>query len=402
MNLTNRLLVCLGMCVSLSTSSEAAQFIPLGFADSSASNFQTSSATGVDATGQTVVGQSYLNAQSVAFVWRQSTGMQPLESSNGATMATAITPDGQTIVGHAKSSLGPASFVTNTSQGFTPINNATAGPMGGGGSDVSADGKIVVGWSPTANNVYEPYRWTQQNGMQFLTDLQGGTSPGIASAISPDGSVIVGEWGTFFQPEAFRWTAAQGVVRLGDLAGGDVFSRAYGASSNGQVIVGLGTTDKGKEAFRWDQTSGMVGLGFLPSRPQESVALAVTPDGSAIVGGSGDFLSGSGNQSAFVWDAAHGMRSLQNLLNADSNLVGNLTGWNLGSATAISANGQAIVGNGLNPQGKYEAFLVLLDAPLGVPEPSSLGMCITWCALALGVTRQRRGRVGETQGIAGA
>lgn len=391
MNL-NRLLVCFGVCVSFSTTSEASQFIPLGFADSSVSGFQSSSATAVDATGHTVVGMSYLNAESVAFVWQQSTGMQTLETANGAFLASAITPDGQTIAGHAHSATGDASFVTNTTQGFTPINNAAPGNLAGA-SGVSADGKVVVGWSPTANNIYEPYRWTQQTGRQFLTDLQGGTSAGIASAISPDGSVIVGELGTFFQTEASRWTETEGFVRLGDLTGGSLYSRAYGVSNNGNVIVGFGSTDAGLEAFRWDQTSGMVGLGYLPTKGPSSIAVAVTPDGSAIVGGSGV----GPDTAAFVWDAAHGMRSIHALLAADSQLVGNLTGWDLKYATAISANGQAIVGNGVNPQGKNEAFLVLLDAPLGVPEPSSLAMCVTLCAMTLGAVRQRR----RTQDIPG-
>jgi probable HAF family extracellular repeat protein len=180
------------------------------------------------------------------------------------------------------------------------------------------------------------------------------------------------------------------MIGLGGLSGGDVFSAAYDVSNNGAVIVGTSSSEPsspyGREAFRWDQTSGMVGLGFLPNKAATSEAISVTPDGSAIVGWSGD----NGNPAAFVWDAAHGMRSLQGLLNAEPNLVGDLTGWSLQLASAISADGKAIVGSGFNPQGKVEAFLVLLDAPLGVPEPSSLAMCTIVCVISLGTVRQRR------------
>src|SRR5262249_36563592 len=128
---------------------------------------------------------------------------------------------------------------------------------------------------------------------------------------------------------------------LGDLPGGRVFTLAEGISGEGSTIVGFaGSYDSsGNEAFRWDQTSGMVGLGFLPNKAANSEAISVTPDGSVIVGLSGD----NDNAAAFVWDAAHGMRSLQGLLNADPNLVGNLTGWSLQLASAISADGKAIV-----------------------------------------------------------
>ena len=95
-----------------------------------------------------------------------------------------------------------------------------------------------------------------------------------------------------------------------------------------------------REAFRWDQASGMVGLGFLPTKGANSIADSVTPDGSVIVGSSGE----NGDSVAFVWDVAHGMRSLQDLLNADTHLIGNLTGWNLAYASAISDDGKAIVG----------------------------------------------------------
>jgi hypothetical protein len=83
------------------------------------------------------------------------------------------------------------------------------------------------------------------------------------------------------------------------------------------------------------------------------------------------------------------MRSLQDLLNADPHFVGDQTGWRLIYADAISANGQAIVGRALNPQGQVEGFLVLLDAPLGVPEPNSLAILTMLCALCASSKRQR-------------
>jgi probable HAF family extracellular repeat protein len=392
MNLRNNVLLCLGLCGSLCASSDASQFIPLGFLDCNCNGYQWSSAAAVDATGHTVVGGTMLNGANAAFIWQQSTGMQPLEVANGATMASAITPDGQTIVGRARPLFLDESFMTNTADGFTPIGNAAENYPGGSASDVSDDGKIVVGSTPTASKYMDSYRWTQQDGFQFLGDLPGGRTYTLATGISGEGSTIVGYAGSYDANgnEAFRWTQASGLVGLGRLPGGNPFSEANDVSDDGAVIVGGSSSGRsslnGREAFRWDQTSGMVGLGFLPNKGSYSIAASVTPDGSVIVGSSGE----NGDTAAFVWDAAHGMRSLQNLLNADPNLTGDLTGWNLAFAAAISANGKAIVGEGVNPQGRTEAFLVLLDAPLGVPEPSSLVMCITLCVMSLGTVRQRR------------
>jgi len=203
--------------------------------------------------------------------------------------------------------------------------------------------------------------------------------------ISGDGSVIVGESNSTEGHQAYRWTQSTGMVGIGILPGGEFLSGATAVSADGKVIVGLSGSARGYEAFRWEQTTGMVGLGFLPNTSFLSEAIAVTPDGSAIVG-----ASGGDNTSAFVWDAAHGMRSLQDLLNADPHLVGDLTGWHLIYADAISANGQAIVGRALNPQGQVEAFLVILDAPLGVPEPGTMVLLVSLIPLVAGRRFARR------------
>jgi hypothetical protein len=54
------------------------------------------------------------------------------------------------------------------------------------------------------------------------------------------------------------------------------------------------------------------------------------------------------------------MRSLQEVLVKDYGLE--LTGWALKMAKAVSDDGLTIVGKGINPDGKEEAWLVRLDA----------------------------------------
>ena len=72
-------------------------------------------------------------------------------------------------------------------------------------------------------------------------------------------------------------------VPLGDLSGGSFASRATAVSADGSVVVGESTTASGQEAFRWTQSGGMVGLGSL-SAESSSRAFGVSSDGSVVVG----------------------------------------------------------------------------------------------------------------------
>src|SRR6476646_8638657 len=138
--------------------------------------------------------------------------------------------------------------------GFLP------GGSSGGASAVSADGSIVVGSANSSNSspgYGEAFRWTQSAGMVGLGDRPGGSFISNAWGVSGDGSVVAGEgtYGNYFagEHEAFRWTQATGMVGLGDLAGGSFTSTAYGISADGSTIVGQGTSATRQEAFRWTQ-----------------------------------------------------------------------------------------------------------------------------------------------------
>ena len=100
----------------------------------------------------------------------------------------------------------------------------------------------------------------------------------------------------------------------------------------------------------------MVGLGDLPGGPVSSQAYDASQDGSVIVGRGRTAFAGG--HEAFIWDAAHGMRSLQEFLAADLGL--DLTGWHLVEARGISDDGLTIVGWGLNPAFQVEAWLVII------------------------------------------
>ena len=122
------------------------------------------------------------------------------------------------------------------------------------------------------------------------------------------------------------------MVGLGDLPGGDFYSQADAVSADGSVVVGQGHSASGYEAFRWTSGGGMVNLR--------------------------DFLVNHG--------------------------VSNLTGWTLGGATGVSADGRMIVGYGSNPDGKGEAWIAT------VPEPSTLVLAALGTGGLLVVLRRKR------------
>jgi probable HAF family extracellular repeat protein len=212
--------------------------------------------------------------------------------------------------------------------------------------------------------------------MVGLGDLAGGIFNSRAQGISADGSVVVGYSNSFFGDQAFRWTSGGGMVGLGDLAGGIFLSNAFGVSADGSVVVGVSNSASGTEAFRWTSGGGMVGLGDLAGGTFNSRAQGVSADGSVVVG----FGTSASGSVAFIWDAVNGMRSLQDVLVNDYGL--DLTGWLLGSAVGISADGTSIVGYGTH-NGQTEAWLAVL------PEPGT-GVLVGTGLLGLVGRRSRR------------
>lgn len=273
---------------------------------------------------------------------------------------------------------------------------------------ISADGRIIVGYSEIQDEPYDPdvraFRW--ENGtMVSLTDIQDPTVS-VALGISNDGSVIVGRYGY----NAVYWrdgqmqvlpalgsfdnyaldVSADGSVIVGASndqpvywVDGQVYeiasstrSAATGVSADGSVIVGYYRPNFGDyRAFRF--VNGILtDLGTLGGR--ESFATDVSADGRIVVGVA---ATDGFDRRAFLWTAEGGMQNLNllysSLLQGQSYLV---------SASAISPNGRYIVGVGYNSATRdLEAFL--LDT---VPEPASLLALLGFGGAWLTLQRRRR------------
>jgi probable HAF family extracellular repeat protein len=313
---------------------------------------------GVSADGSVVVGfSSAPGGQYEAFRWTPSTGMVGLGLLPGDSYdsrAYGVSGDGSVIVGASYFNNGAQeAFRWTQGTGMVGLGDLPGGSFTSRANGVSGDGSVIVG---TGNSgLAEAFRWTQATGMVGLSLNT------EANAVSGDGSVIVGYGGNFIngEQEAFRWTQSTGAVGLGKLPD-TTYSRANGVSADGSAVVGYSGVLSGAEAFRWTQATGMVGLGDFPGGNFLSIANGVSGDGSVVVG-SGQ----SANDTAFIWDATNGFRSLQDVLVNNFGLGSALTGWSLNEATAISPDGLTIVGTGQNPNNQREAWIANLGATLG-------------------------------------
>jgi len=228
------------------------------------------------------------------------------------------------------------SSVPSNAQNFEGLGFA-AGYNASRADGVSADGSVVAGLSgPQVVGSDQASRWTAATGMVGLGFLPPATGTSWALAVSGDGSTVVGNSGS--PDQVFRWTASSGMAGLGYLPTGGS-STANAVNADGSVVVGAGaTTVNGvgaQLAYRWTSSTGMVALGALPGM-YESIANGVSANGAVVVGSSDctNATSCLSSPQAFRWTAAHGMVGL-----------GFLPGQTSSTASAISANGNVVIGN---------------------------------------------------------
>lgn len=348
----------------------------LAFSSADASSFQYflntsgdigfSRANSVDDRGEVVVGAIDVGGVWKAFFWTATTGVQVIE---GTQEAHGISGDGNVVVGMARdpSTNVREPFRWSAQQGLQiiPPPPGTHTQFFPAAIATTYDGSVIVGQTEVRGTT-RAFVWRAETGTSVLEfDVQPRNSYGGASDVSSDGKVIVGAIDYESEFNSFLWTEETGLRIL------DVGS-AYGVSADGTVVVGGGL---GLHSFRWTELTGVVDLQTWPNPgpaatdPLYSNALAATGAGEAIVGSANGTL-------AFLWTEANGMESLPWVLENRFGLGGALQGWRLEEATDITPDGKTIVGNGISPDGVTAGWIVRLDHPIFVPEPSALGMTL--------------------------
>jgi probable HAF family extracellular repeat protein len=206
---------------------------------------------------------------------------------------------------------------------------------------------LIVGWAENAVLQRRPFR--DQWGLEDIGTLGGDTAE--AHAVNNAGQIAGLSEISRGANHACLWDAG-GIIDLGTLGGEN--SVAEGINNLGQVVGASETdvADPGHEhAFLWllSAADGRVGdmhdLGVLPGT-ENSKAWNIDDQGNVV----GDATSADGSLTrAFIWNAVHGMRDLNDLLV-------NPSGWELQSARSVNSSG-AIVGHGLH-DGVVRAFLL--------------------------------------------
>jgi uncharacterized membrane protein len=352
-------------------------FTGIGIPHGAVSSF----ATGVSFDGSVVCGNSVATSISNALRWtdpaRGGAGFQVLGHLPGASApianAKGISADGRTIVGRSYSAAGAEAFRwTDPAAGGAGMQALGDLPGANHSSEalaVSADGRVVAGWGTSTLSTegsFEAFRWTDPAtggaGMVALGDIPGALFFSMGTAITPDGATICGHGMSFSSAphaQGAYWPAGSGPIPLPDLPGGAFGANCYGISADGHTIVGTSAAAAGVLAFRWTDPdfggNGIKSLGNLPGG-FTSYAYGVSADGNVVLGHS----VVPGAVLAVVWTKATGMRSLHDVL---TELGVDFTGWKVEAATAISGDGRTIVGNGTNPAGKPEGWVVHLGSP---------------------------------------
>lgn len=332
--------------------------------------------------GKTVTGT--MSSPSGASVWTKADGAIALpRMDNTRSISRGISADGRNVVGTVSYPDGGTTAIRWTDISSTTLIMAPT-PRGGSlAQDISADGSVVVGiFNVYTNDASSPqaFRWTEVGGLQQLGNLPGKTQS-TSLKVSGDGQIITGVSSTtnpgiitFDTPPntyaAFRWTTETGMTDLGNPVGANGVVDTY-ISQDGTTIVGRALYshfDFG--SVRWRDGTGWESLGFLPSM-NESVPSGVSRDGNTIVGTtyqrtySSPYTSTDDLQTAYIWDPAHGMRSVESLLGS---LGVDLHGAQLQYASDVSGDGLTIVGGGLDSFGERITWIAT------VPEVNCVGL----------------------------
>lgn len=346
-------LECLEQRTLLDASFQGLGFLPGG---------SYSDAWSVSADGGVVVGRGISAAGvQVAFRWTDQTGMVPLGDLGG--IGRGVSADGLVVAGETHGQREGFRWTPVT--GEVLLGYLHSGDIQSPGEAISEDGQAIVGFSGPGGigDMYEAYRWTAETGMVGLGFLDGNSRRSNALGVSADGQVVVGQSISTTQSRAFRWTVETGMVDLGELPGSGPEAYASAVSANGEVVVGAARGTP----FRWTEVTGMVPLGLIPGITSATPE-AVSGNGSVVVG---NYITPDGHFRAALWDNVHGARDLQDALITDFGLGAQLSGWHLIDATGISPDGRSIVGDGDDPTGQVESWLVRLP-PLTRPEVQSV------------------------------
>ena len=362
--------VVIVMLFNISTS-YAATFQGIG--DLPGGGFETE-VMGISGDGSVLVGLSEATFGTRAIKWDWSGGIMELSGfpfDTTQSTSSAVSYDSSVIIGDYRSySSGSGGYrwednVIIELGSLVPGNSFSVSAM-------SNDGSIIVGHTQTSIGDERPFtneamRW--ENGTITSIGRLPGYNRSWANGISSDGNVIIGwAWSLIGSTddirEVFRYESGVMTPMITNFPGDVIFGFPSAVSSDGSKVVGQ-VRESNVSALipvMWTSPNTFVELGDLPGGSTDGRANDITPDGTVVVGNSNSF-NGS---DAFIWDEINGMMNLREVLIDDYGL--DLSGWILSQAVAISDDGLTIAGNGRNPDNHNDGWVVNLSDSVPIPD----------------------------------
>jgi probable HAF family extracellular repeat protein len=318
-----------------------------------------------------------------------------------------VSDSGAVVAGAFNGGIGAFYWMPTTGVVFT----------GGVAADgVSRDGRTIVGWARDANRIQQAAIWLRASEWRLLGSFPNATpcdaSLSFATDVSRDGKVVVGyAYNTCAAAHAFRWEES-GMVDLGSSISGR-FSRAHGISEDGTVVVGdqenatgfvqgakwvngrqelipdfvgsaMATNHDGsivvgricrpaipadQSAWVWRAQGGITCLAAprrLPSPgPVIITEAAATSDDGQVIGGSQN-VGGSVDSNAVIWIGGQ-PAYLKEFLQANGVPDAFRTWINTGTITGISSDGRILVGWGA-ALGGFRGYMVILGSSRVIPS----------------------------------
>jgi probable HAF family extracellular repeat protein len=275
--------------------------------------YDTSFALAINDSGQVA---GYSSREAIRF--EPDIGLVPLGSlrrDNPGSQGIGINSLGH-VVGHSASlnGAGGEAFLWTPEGGMIGLGALAPGydRFASKAHDVNDHGQ-VVGFSRLPNGDTEAFLWTAETGMIGLGDLPGSYHFSYATSINNAG-VVVGSGSSRRAFEVFIWEAETGMRRLGPLPIAGEYPETGTVNEAGQIAGGTTLL----EAYLWDPQTGFTMLGFLPGPSPMTSAWALNDHGTVVGRASRDFSFDPDPPhpviECFVYDARHGMRAINELI----------------------------------------------------------------------------------------
>jgi hypothetical protein len=205
----------------------------------------------------------------------------------------------------------------------------------------------AYGWGAVSGGRYRLARWVTPDAPEELPLPEGAIS---AAWTEVDGAGRLYFMATF-EDDYRLCRMTDGVIE--PLAQVERWPELHVLSHDGTTVGGARFGIRDVQNWAWSESEGFAPI--VTTAPYVSRLTAITPDGGVIFGW---FLEGS-TYLSFAWRRDAGMISADQYF-SDQGV--DLNGWSGLEIHDVSAEGTRYVGRGLNPQGAYEAVLVVVES----------------------------------------